>query len=134
METAIIKAQDLEGNLPDLEKATLAPLPITGEYWSPVEAGEKKRVFFYDIRVESLPDRQTGEDIELPVAYFVEVKNGEKKIIRQGGARLVSVFESLYKAKRIEVGMPFEIVYEGLTRTANGNNIGKWRITPLATA
>lgn len=121
------------GDLPDLSQAVAAPLPINGEYWSPKEAGEKKRMFFKEIRIDKVVDQKSGELIDLPVAYFVEPVNGRKQIIRQGGARLVSVFNSFVEAGTIVPGMAFEIVYLGLSRTTNGNNIAKWSITPLAT-
>lgn len=131
--SVVANMDQFTGELPDLSKATAAPLPINGEYWSPKEAGEKKRVFFKEIRIDKVVDQKSGNLIDLPVAYFVEVVDGRKQIIRQGGARLTSVFESFVEAGTIIPGMAFEIVYLGLSRTTNGNNIAKWSITPLAT-
>lgn len=132
--TTIMSNMDqFSGELPDLSKATPAPLPINGDYWSPKEAGEKKRVFFLKISNDKVVDQKSGELVDLPVAYFVEVVNGRKQIIRQGGARLVSVFEGFSEAGTITPGMAFEIEYKGLKRTTNGNNIATWSITPLAT-
>lgn len=121
------------GGLPDLSQAVAAPLPINGEYWSPQEVGEKKRLFFKEIRMDKVVDKNSGELIDIPVVYFVELVNGRKQIVRQGGARLVSVFEPFVEAGTIMPGMAFEIVYLGLSRTVNGNNIAKWSIIPLAT-
>ena len=125
--------RDFSGEIPDLSQATPAPLPINGEYWSPDIAGEKKRLVYQEIRMDSVIDRQTGEPIEIPIVYFVEPIDGRKQIVRQGGARLASVFQSYVNAGRILPGMAFEITYLGLARTKNGNNICKWSIVPLAT-
>lgn len=130
---ALANMDQFTGDLPDLSQAVAAPLPINGEYWSPKEAGEKKRVFFKEIRYDKVLDQKSGEAIDLPVCYFVEVREGRKQIIRQAGARLTSVFENFVEAGTIVPGMAFEIVYMGLARTTNGNNIGKWSVIPLAT-
>lgn len=121
------------GELPDLSQAQAAPLPINGEYWSPKEAGEKRRMFFKEIRVDKVVDQKSGDLVDLLVVYFVEVVNGRKQIVRQGGARLASVFENFVECGSIKPGMAFEITYLGLSRTTNGNNIGKWSIVPLVT-
>lgn len=119
--------------LPDLTSATAAPLPINGEYWTPMHQGESKRMFFKELRTEVMIDKQTGEDIELLVAYFVENKNGKNQLIRQAGIRLTSVFDSHVKAGTIVPGMPFEITYNGKQRTTSGNQCDTWSIIPLAT-
>ena len=98
------------GELPDLSQAIPAPLPINGEYWSPSSIGESKRMFFKELRMETVIDAKSGQDVELQVAYFVEPVEGKKpRIIRQGGIRLTSVFDSFVKAGRIVPGMAFEI-------------------------
>ena len=122
------------GELPDLSKATPAPLPINGEYWSPSSIGESKRMFFKELRMETVIDAKSGQDVELKVAYFVEPVEGKKpRIIRQGGIRLTSVFDSFVKAGRIVPGMAFEITYDGKQKTGTGNFVDTWTITPLAT-
>lgn len=129
-----VTAKVFTGQLPDLSKAEAAPLPINGDYWTPVKAGDIRRMFFLDIRIEVMIDRQTGEDVELPVVYFVEEIDGRKTIVRQGGCRLTSVFESGVKAGSIKPGMAFEVQYTGKQRTTSGNSVDTWIITPLATA
>lgn len=119
--------------LPDLNKATAAPLPINGEYWSPAQVGEKRRMFFKEMRTEWVIDKQSGEDVELRVAYFVWPDQGRNKIVRQGGVRLSSVFDDLSSSGHIVPGMAFEITYLGKQKTGKGNNIDTWSIVPLAT-
>lgn len=119
--------------LPDLSKATAAPLPINGDYWTPKEIGEKRRMFFMDLRTETVIDQQSGQDVELLVAYFVYQVNGRNTIVRQGGVRLTSVFSNYVNAGTIKPGMAFEITYLGKQRTTKGNNVDTWSIVPLAT-
>ncbi len=122
------------GALPDLSKATAAPIPINGDYWTPKEIGEKRRMFFMDLRTETVIDQQSGQDVELPVAYFVYPVNGRNTVVRQGGIRLTSVFANFVNTGTIVAGMAFEITYLGKQRTTKGNNVDTWSIVPLATA
>lgn len=122
------------GTLPDLAKAQAAPLELNGEYWSPAEVGEKRRMFFKDLRVEMTPDQRTGEDIELLVAYFVEpLPNGKRRVVRQASRRLTAVFENF--ADNIRPGMAFEITYKGKVKNKSNSNMSdSWSIVPLDTS
>lgn len=123
------------GQLPDLSKAKPAPLPINGDYWTPKEIGEKRRMFFKEMRDEIVVDRLSGQDVELLVVYFVWPQpDGQNKVVRQAGIRLASVFDSFVKAGTIMPGMAFEITYLGKQRTTSGNSMDTWSIVPLATA
>lgn len=96
--TALIPNADaFEGQMPDLSKAQPAPLEISSEYWSPKEKGEKRRMFFMDLRSEKSIDEQSGQDIDLLVAYFVEPVDGRKRVVRQASRRLTAVFENFRK-------------------------------------
>lgn len=133
MDTVENSMEVFRKELPDLSKATLAPLPINGDYWTPSAEGEKKRVFFKEIRTETVVD-QRGDDVELNVAYFVEVVDGKPHVIRQAGIRLTSVFDSFVRSGAITPGMPFEIEYLGKKKAPRtGNMVDHWSITPLAT-
>lgn len=131
----MLNSEAFTKELPDLSKAVAAPLPINGEYWSPEKEGETKRMFFKELRTELVIDQQSGREVELLVAYFVEVKDGGKRsIIRQGGRRLTAVFESYVSAGTITSGMPFEITYLGKQKNKSNQNFSDtWSITPLAT-
>ena len=114
--------------LPDLAKAQAAPLELTGEYWTPEKEGEKRRMFFKEIRQELTTDMASGSDVELSVAYFVEVVNGDKKVIRQASKRLTGVLETL----RVETGTPLEITYLGKKKNkTNSFSSDSWSIKPL---
>lgn len=115
-------------NLPDLSKAEAAPLELNGEYWSPEKEGESKRMFFNEIRQELTTDMVSGNDVELSVAYFVEVIGGTKKVIRQASRRMTGVLESL----KIETGTPLEITYLGKKKNKTNQFLSdNWSIKPL---
>jgi hypothetical protein len=111
-----------------LSKAKAAPLELTGEYWTPEKEGEVRRMFFKDIRQELTIDIASGADIELSVAYFVEVQDGNKKVIRQASKRLTGALERL----NIVTGMPLEITYLGKKKNKTNSFISdNWSIKPL---
>ena len=128
----IANVEVFSGNLPDLNKADAAPLELNGEYWTPEKPGEKRRMFFKELRTETTVDQQTGKDIELLVAYFVEVVDGRKRVVRQAGRRLTAVFESF--SDKIKPGMAFEITYQGKVKNKSNSFMSDaWRIVPLST-
>ena len=135
--TALIPNADaFEGQMPDLSKAQPAPLEISSEYWSPKEKGEKRRMFFMELRSEKSIDEQSGQDIDLLVAYFVEplqpreFADGRKRVVRQASRRLTAVFENFQKT--IRPGMAFEITYLGKERNATNSFMSdRWAIVPL---
>ena len=122
--TALIPNADaFEGQMP-------APLEISSEYWSPKEKGEKRRMFFMELRSEKSIDEQSGQDIDLLVAYFVEPVDGRKRVVRQASRRLTAVFENFQKT--IRPGMAFEITYLGKERNATNSFMSdRWAIVPL---
>lgn len=119
------------GNLPDLTQAQAAPLELTGEYWTPETTGESRRMFFNEIRIEKAADMQSGNDVDLPVAYFVEVREGKNVVVRQASRRLTAVFEAF--SDRITPGSPFEITYLGKHKNkTNQFHSDHWSIKPLS--
>ena len=88
--------------------------------------------FFKELRTETTVDQQTGIDIELLVAYFVEVVDGRKRVVRQAGRRLTAVFESF--SDKIRPGMAFEITYQGKVKNKSNSFMSDaWSIVPLST-
>ena len=116
--TALIPNADaFEGQMPDLSKAQPAPLEI-------------RRMFFMELRSEKSIDEQSGQDIDLLVAYFVEPVDGRKRVVRQASRRLTAVFENFQKT--IRPGMAFEITYLGKERNATNSFMSdRWAIVPL---
>lgn len=133
-QTALISNVDVfSGKMPDLSKAEAAPLELTGEYWSPEREGEVRRMFFNEVRIEKTADMQSGSDIDLPVAYFVEVREGKNIVVRQASRRLTAVFEAF--VDRIEPGTPFEITYLGKRKNKTNQFMSDhWSVKPLRTA
>ena len=127
-ENQITKKDFFLADLPDLSKATAAPLELTGEYWTPEKEGEVRRMFFKEICQELAIDMVSGKDVELSVAYFVEVQDGNKKVIRQASKRLTGALESL----KISAGMPLEITYLGKKKNKTNSFMSdNWSIKPL---
>lgn len=126
----IPNVEAFSGNMPDLTQAQPAPLELTSEYWSPKEKGEKRRMFFMDLRVETSIDEQSGSDVDLLVAYFVEPIDGRKRVVRQASRRLTAVFDNFRKT--IRPGMAFEITYLGKERNATNSFMSdRWAVIPL---
>jgi hypothetical protein len=127
-ENQIVTSNFFKNELPDLSKAKVAPLELTGEYWTPEKEGETKRMFFNEIRQETAIDIVSGKDVELAVAYFVEVQDGNKKIIRQAGKRLIGALETC----KVVAGMPLEITYLGKKKNKTNSFMSdSWSIKPL---
>lgn len=128
MSEVLVNKDFFANQLPDLSKAEAAPLELTGEYWTPEKEGEKRRMFFKEIKQELTTDMASGSDVELSVAYFVEVVNGDKRVIRQASKRLTGVLETL----RVETGTPLEITYLGKKKNKSNSFLSdNWSIKPL---
>lgn len=120
-------ASVFDGNLPSLETAKAAPISMNSEYWTPEKIGEKRRLFFLDLRVENVIDAQSGETVDLTVLYFVDAN---KNVIRQASRRLVGVFES--RISSLRPGMAFEIEYLGKKKNAtNSFQSDHWSVYEL---
>jgi hypothetical protein len=116
-----------EGNLPSLETAKAAPISMSAEYWTPEKVGEKRRLFYLDLKLETYIDKQTEEDIELSVLYFVDAN---KNVIRQASRRLVGIFEN--RLSTLRPGMAFEIEYLGKKKNAtNSFQSDHWSVYEL---
>lgn len=119
-------------NLPDLAKAEVAPAELLGEYWTPSEVGETKRVFFLGLDSQLVLEPSTGEQRELSIVKFLENQGGELRTLRNGSARLVGVFEQF--AGSIKPGSPYQITYLGKKKTNTGKYADSWSVKPLIVA
>lgn len=115
--------------LPDLSKAEVAPTELLGEYWSPENVGECKRVFFAGFDTQNVLEQATGETRELNIVKFVEKQGDEFRTIRNGSARLVGAFEQF--ARDVKLGMPFLITYLGKQKTNTGKFADSWSVKPI---
>lgn len=119
-------------NLPDLSKATPEPVEMSGEYWTPEEVGESRRMFFFSLNIENVVDMESGETRELPVVQFVEQDSkGDVHSVRNGSRRLVGIFESF--ASSIKQGDAFEVTYLGKKKNKNNSyKSDNWSVKRLS--
>jgi len=106
-------------NLSEIENvinaAVAAPVELLGEYWNPKRRnaiGETKRLCFQGIKVIAsmqLDETEEEVNIDLKTAFFVEVKEGVAKTLRQSSWRLITALEN------IEPNTWLEISYKGET-------------------
>lgn len=125
-----IQVFDIEnGDIPDLEAAEELNIDLMDDYWSPLEVGESKRVFFQKIDTRKVLDQQTGEVIDLECAFFTEKdsKTNSYRTISNGSKRLVGSL----MASGIQRGMPLKITYRGKKKTQGGNSCDTWSVKPL---
>jgi len=126
--------QNLERQIQD---ATVINANLLEEYWNPGQRdakGETKKLLFKEVRTvpytSELTDKSTGEvtteTTNLDVAYFVEVKKGEAKVIKNASWRLVNT------VKNYPSGAAFEITYVGKQKNSNSSFLSdNWSIKPL---
>lgn len=127
--TTATNNQIVLGNLPDLSKAEVAPTELLGEYWSPAEIGETKRVFFAGFETQKVIEPATGEERDLDIVLFLEKQGDTYRTIRNGSARLVGVFNQF--SRDLQKGQPFEITYRGKSKTNTGKFADTWSVKPL---
>lgn len=115
-------------NLPDLTQATPAPIDFNSDYWTPVQVGERRRMYFSELKEETSIDMQSGVAVDLVVAYFIEINGGIRKMVRNASKRLVGVIETF----NIETGTPLEITYLGKQKNKNNSYLSDaWSVKPL---
>lgn len=121
------------GNLPSLEEAQIFPLSLGGEYWTPEEVGETKRVFFFEVKTTKLKSFNNSELIDLDCAFFLEQdKDLNTHTIYNGSRVLVGIIESCIESGLVQKGTPLEIRYEGKKKNkSNGNFSDRWSVKPL---
>lgn len=129
VQTAQAGGEIVLANLPDLSSAEAAPVELLGEYWTPVNPGEKKRVFFIDIVNTNSIDPASGETVELSSVRFLEKQGEAFRTIRNSSKRLVAAFEVFSDDIK---GQPFEITYEGKKRNSTNSFMSDhWSVRPL---
>lgn len=128
-----VMAVDLTKNLPDLSKANELPVDLSGNYWTPENAGETKRLFFVEIKPQKvLSANGTGELIDLDCAVFLEQTANGIATVTNGSRRLVGILESYVDAGNIKQGTPLQITYNGKRKNkTNAFQSDNWSIKPL---
>lgn len=120
--------------LPDLQLAKELPIDLSGNYWTPENTGESKRMFFVEIKPQQvLSSSGTGELIDLECATFLEQdKDGNVKTIVNGSRRLVGILEQYVLNNTIRQGTPLLITYLGKRKNKTNSFMSdNWSIRPL---
>lgn len=105
-------------------------IDLSGEYWTPEEPGEVRRMIFAGIETRSAPDHQNPEK-QVPlecVVFVLPGKKGNHKTVFNGSRRLVGVFEN----GDIEKGTAVQITYNGKKKNrTNANQSDDWSVQTL---
>jgi len=112
----IFNPSNLKGvNLADLEVSQVSD---NSAYWSPVEKGETKLVFFDSMTVETISDLESGEEKLLPTVHLWEQSDkGELSRVSNSSARLVGLFERM----NYRQGTPLKITFAGKEKNKNNS-------------
>ena len=109
-----VQAVDLSmSTLPSLKDAQELPIDLCGNYWTPENPGEFKRVFFAEIKPQKvLSASGDGKLIDLDCAFFIE-QNSEGNLITvtNGSRRLVGMLEQYVESGLIKNGTPLKITF-----------------------
>src|SRR6056297_3143713 len=94
----------LRKDVPSLDAYEVESVDLNDEYWTPIEEGEVRRMFFMGVRLRSVPAHNDGDtEVELPCAVFIQPsKDGEPRTVTNASKRLVAAFEN----NGIESGTP----------------------------
>ena len=112
-----------------LDNAKPIGLNLSSTYWSPVNVGETKRLYYMGIKSINQVNEDTGEIKSLQTAIFVDPAS--KEVINQGSARLVGIFERESPAPMT----PFQITYRGKVKNStNQFSSDSWEVYQLNTA
>ena len=110
----------------NLDSASVMPIDLMADYWTPENVGEAKRCIFTKVENVSTIDQQSGEMIELECAFFVTPVDGKLQSIRNGSKKLVSAVQNL------PANTPLLITYKGKVKNkSNGFKSDNWSVQPL---
>lgn len=128
-----VQTVDLSGDIPSLKDAKELPVDLCGNYWSPVNPGEFKKVIFLDIKPQKVLSQSNGELIDLDCVIFAEQnENGDLTTAINGSVRLVGALQPYFEAGTIKKGTVLKITYMGRKKNkTNANSSDNWSIKPL---
>lgn len=130
-----VQAVDLSMSiLPSLTDAQELPVDLCGNYWTPENPGESKRVFFVEIKPQKVLSAQgTGELIDLDCAFFIEQNSdGALVTVTNGSRRLVGMLEQCVENGFIKSGTPLKITFMGKRKNKTNNfSSDNWSVKPL---
>lgn len=109
-----------------LENANPIGLNLAATYWTPLNVGETKKLYFIEIKIISSPNEETGEAKELPTAVFVDPAT--KEVLHQSSSRLVAIFQR----EKVQPLTPFQITYRGKVKNStNQYSSDSWEVYHL---
>ena len=130
-----IQTVDLtKDNFPSLDDAQELPIDLCGNYWSPEQAGEFKKIFFVEIKPQKvLSATNPDELIDLDCAFFLEKKaDGTVQTITNGSRRLVGILEQYVENGSLKKGTALKITYMGKRKNKTNNfQSDNWSVKPL---
>lgn len=132
--TVEIQTIDLSGTIPSLKDAQELPIDLCGNYWSPEDPGESKKLIFIEIKPQTVLSAQgTGELIDLDCAVFAEQnENGDLVTIMNGSRKLVGILEPYVSDGKIRNGTLLKITFMGKRKNkTNSYSSDNWSIKPL---
>lgn len=129
-----VQTIDLNGEIPSLKNAQELPIDLCGNYWTPENAGEWKKLIFIEIKPQKVLSAQgTGELIDLDCAVFAEQNdNGDLVTIMNGSRRLVGILEPYVSEGKIKNGTLLKVTFMGKRKNkTNSYSSDNWSIKPL---
>jgi hypothetical protein len=118
-------------DIPDLEKDfEVESINLASEYWTPEKEGEKRRMIFMGLEVQSTPDHNDPDkSVDLLCAVFVmRGEDNEFRTVVNGSKRLVGMFEN----GKVDKGKPVQITYLGKKKNRNNANMSdSWDVRTL---
>jgi hypothetical protein len=115
------------GSLNDAD-VVIQDVELSGTYWTPEKAGEKKIVVFLGIQDREVFDEETGELTEsLKVVHFAALIAGSVTQISNASKRLVAIFNNTM----FQPGQKFQVEYIGKkVSTKTGHKYDDWSVKP----
>lgn len=122
---------EIISEVPDLEKHEVASMDLVAEYWSPEAEGETRRMIFYGVEKRMVQDYNTKQPKEIDCAVFVEQHRGLTRLVINGSARLIGVFEN----GGVDRGTPVEVTFVGKKKNKTNQNLSNdWSVVLLKAA
>lgn len=121
------------GDIPSLKDAQELPIDLCGNYWTPENPGEYKKVIFLEIKPQKVLSQSTGELIDLDCAVFAEQnENGDLVTVMNGSIRLVGTLQPYIESGTIKHGTLLKITFMGKRKNkTNSYSSDNWSIKPL---
>jgi len=124
-------------DFPDLSVATKHIVPLSIEYWSPIEVGEEKLVYIHSIGSHDVPDLETSKVKTLECVMLLENNNGRmRRFINASRVLVGNIRDAIHRGEIIPATTltPLAISYLGTAKNrSNAFSSSRWQIIPLIT-